>query len=330
MEICIVCTGNASRSAVAEVIARYQIEQLGLTWPVYSAGTEGVDGAPVSRKAEVVCAEIGLSLSGKTRQGLKEELIKPSTVFVAMEDEHRDHLVERFGVTEDRIFVLQDGIVNPRCGDLDTYRRCREKIVTEFGNILRFLKSIEKDRVRLYFVRHAESDHTIREDAIRPLTPQGRKDALKVTAALKDKGITKVYSSPYARAVDTVSDLAETLGVDIVTVDDLRERAAGGWVEDFPTYAQTQWADFSHKNPGGESLREVQDRNMQAVRTIIEDNLGSSVVIGTHGTALSTIMNHFNPDFGYDGFYRIIDRMPYILCFTLERTNLISVTEIEI
>jgi 2,3-bisphosphoglycerate-dependent phosphoglycerate mutase len=97
-----------------------------------------------------------------------------------------------------------------------------------------------------------------------------------------------------------------------------------------PTYAQTQWADFSHKNPGGESLREVQDRNMQAVRTIIEDNLGSSVVIGTHGTALSTIMNHFNPDFGYDGFYRIIDRMPYILCFTLERTNLISVTEIEI
>ena len=330
MEICFVCTGNASRSPMAEAIARYQIGQLGLTWPVFSAGTEGVDGAPISSKAETACEEIGLSLSGKTRQSLKKELLKPDTLFVAMENEHRDYLMEQFGITEDRIFVLQGGIVNPRFGDLDTYRQCRNQIVTEVGNILLFVKSIEKNKVRLYFVRHAQSDHTVREDAIRPLTPQGRKDTLKVTAALQDKRISKVYSSPYVRATDTVSDLAETLDLDIITVDDLRERAVGGWVDDFFTYAQNQWEDFSHKISGGESLGEVQERNIQAVRTIIEENLGSSVVIGTHGTALSTIVNYFNPGFGYDDFYRIMDKMPYILCLTLECTNLISVTEIEL
>ena len=34
-------------------------------------------------KAEIVCGEIGLSLAGRTRKLLKEELIKPSTLFVA-------------------------------------------------------------------------------------------------------------------------------------------------------------------------------------------------------------------------------------------------------
>jgi 2,3-bisphosphoglycerate-dependent phosphoglycerate mutase len=246
-----------------------------------------------------------------------------------MENEHRDHLVENFGVTEDRIFVLHGGVVNPRFGDLDTYRRCRNQIITEVGNILLFLKSIEKDKVRLYFVRHAESDLSVREDDVRPLTPKGFMDALKVTAALKDSGITKVYSSPYVRAVDTVRDLAEKLSLEVVRVDDLRERTVGGWVEDFHTYSKKQWEDFSFKNPGGESLAEVQERNMQAVHTIIEDNLGSSVVIGTHGTALSTILNYFDPTFGYDDFCQIIDKTPYVLCLTMDRTDLVSITEVE-
>jgi 2,3-bisphosphoglycerate-dependent phosphoglycerate mutase len=329
MEICFVCTGNASRSPMAEAIARSKIEDLGLPWPVFSAGTEGVDGAPISPKAEIVCGEIGLSLAGRTRQLLKEELIKPSTLFVALEDEHRAYLMGHFGVPEERIVVLQDGITNPRFGDLDAYRSCRDQIVLGVDDLLNHLIKLEKDRVRLYFVRHAESDLTIREDAIRPLTPKGLRDTRKVTAALQDKGITKIYSSPYLRAVDTVLDLAETLGLEIVKMNDLGERAVGGWVEDFHAFSQRQWDDFSHKNPGGESLAEVQERNIRAVKAIIQDNLGSSVAVGTHGTALSTILNYFDPTFGYDDFHKIIDKMPYILCFTFDQDKLVSIMEIE-
>ena len=36
-------------------------------------------------------------------------------------------------------------------------------------------------------------------------------------------------------------------------------------------------------------------------------------VIGTHGTALSTILNYYDPSFGVDDFLRIIDWMPYIV-----------------
>ena len=105
------------------------------------------------------------------------------------------------------------------------------------------------DRTTIYFVRHAESDVSVRDDLTRPLTARGEADALRVTTALKGLDIARVYSSPYKRAVDTVRDLAQTLGLEIITIDDLRERAVGGWVEDFVGFAKKQWSDFSFKLP---------------------------------------------------------------------------------
>jgi 2,3-bisphosphoglycerate-dependent phosphoglycerate mutase len=54
------------------------------------------------------------------------------------------------------------------------------------------------------------------------------------------------------------------------------------------------------------------------------------VAIGTHGTALSTIINHYNPAFGYDDFWNIVDKMPYILCFEFDDMNIGGVKEIAI
>lgn len=184
-------------------------------------------------------------------------------------------------------------------------------------------------KTTIYFVRHAESDHTVREDTIRPLTAKGYADALRITAALKREKIVRVYSSPYIRTIDTIRDLARTLELDIITIDDLRERKVGGWVEDFLAFAKKQWEDFSFKNIDGECLEEVQKRNVAANFNIIEDNPNAEVVVGTHGTVLSTIMNYFDPNFGFDDFYQIIDKMPFILCFTFEGRKLLSFTEIE-
>ena len=35
----------------------------------------------------------------------------------------------------------------------------------------------------------------------------------------------------------------------------------------------------------------VQGRNMEALNKILSDNQGKEIVVGTHGTALSTILN---------------------------------------
>ena len=46
---------------------------------------------------------------------------------------------------------------------------------------------------------------------------------------------------------------------------------------------------------------------------MLKNNNEKNIVIATHGTALNTILNYYNPSFGCDDFLRIIDYMPYII-----------------
>lgn len=182
----------------------------------------------------------------------------------------------------------------------------------------------------IYFVRHAEPDFSIKDDLARPLTQKGMQDTVKVTRALKDRDIFAIYSSPCRRAVETVSDLSQKIGIEIKICDNLCERVVGEWVEDFKAYSKRQWEDFDYKLSGGESLRETQKRNISSLFKLLDGNEEKNIVIGTHGTALSTIINYFDPGFGYDNFWSIVDKMPYILCFRFNQMELDSIDEINI
>lgn len=178
-----------------------------------------------------------------------------------------------------------------------------------------------------YFVRHAEPNCQNHDDTLRELTPKGLADRALVTDYLRDKGIHAVLSSPYRRAVDTVAPLADALGLTIETVDGFRERAVGDWVEDFGGYSQRQWADFNYKLSHGESLREVQERNLKALDEVLERFGEQAVAIGSHGTALSTLIHHFRPGFGYAGFDRIRPVMPWVVHFAFDGRQCASVEE---
>ncbi len=185
-------------------------------------------------------------------------------------------------------------------------------------------------KTKIYFVRHAQPDFSIKDDMIRPLTENGIKDSIKVTSSLVDKDITYIYSSPFKRAIDTIKDLAMTIGLEIQIHNDFRERNVGKWVEDFKEFSLNQWEDFDYKILDGESLREVQERNIVALFNILDNYCGKNVVIGTHGTALSTIMNYFKPDFGYNDFWDMVDKMPYVLCFSFDGRELENIEEIKV
>ena len=51
-------------------------------------------------------------------------------------------------------------------------------------------------------------------------------------------------------------------------------------------------------------------------------------MIGTHGTALSTILNYYDRGFGLDDFLRIVSWMPYIIELNFEDNKLISKYEL--
>ena len=178
---------------------------------------------------------------------------------------------------------------------------------------------------QVYLVRHAQSDNSVHASRERPLSDIGRRDAKAVTWTLKDRNITVIASSPYKRSCDTVKDLADTLGLAIVAYEDLRERTSGKWFEgDFFDFAKKQWEDFNYHIENGESLGEAQARNIRALKKLLKEHDGENIVIGTHGTALSTILNYYYPQFGFEEFKKIVNFMPFVIRLDLEGETLLG------
>ncbi len=174
----------------------------------------------------------------------------------------------------------------------------------------------------IYFIRHAQSDRFTQDDRTRPLTSEGLEDTQKITEALKNAGIKHIISSPYTRTIQTVTHLAESLGLAIETDEDFRERNAGKWHgENFFDFIEKQWADFSYHILDGECLGDVQKRNISALNRALEKYQGGTIAVATHGTALSTIINYFYPDYNFESFKRMVDYMPYVVKMEFDETG---------
>lgn len=154
-------------------------------------------------------------------------------------------------------------------------------------------------------VRHAEpvpvGTPGVADDD-RPLTESGRADADELAAELEAWRLTAVYSSPYARAVETVTPIAERRGMTVQVLDDLRERRLS--VEphhDWRNSLEQAWADADFAMPGGESGRAAQRRAV-AVLDLLRSRHpdGGRVVIGSHGNLISLVLQALEPEVGFD------------------------------
>ena len=172
---------------------------------------------------------------------------------------------------------------------------------------------------KVYFVRHAEPNYDNRDDKSRELSPKGLADRKRVTDFFHDKCIDIALSSPYKRAIDTIKDFTDTVGLKIEVVDGFRERKIdSGWIEDFNTFSMRQWEDFTYKLSDGECLQEVQKRNMEALNSVLEKYKGKNIIVGSHGTALSTIINFFDKSFTFAEFNRMKPKMPWVVEFSFD------------
>ena len=72
--------------------------------------------------------------------------------------------------------------------------------------------------------------------------------------------------------------------------------------DNFASFCKAQWMDFDYKLSDGETLREVQERNIAVLNRLLNHHRNSTIVVGTHGTALSTIINFYDKQFGYKNF----------------------------
>jgi 2,3-bisphosphoglycerate-dependent phosphoglycerate mutase len=205
----------------------------------------------------------------------------------------------------------------------------------------RFGKQFERRRGKcvmttIYFIRHAQADNTIRDGRIRPLTEKGMNDRALVTEFLQDKDIDAVLSSPFKRAIDTVAEFANKNDFEIEIVEDFRERKSdidfASVNFDFETFMEQQWADFNYTYSDGECLAEVQNRNIAALNDVLKKYSGKNIVIGTHGTALSTIINYYDRTYGFADFMAMVNMLPWVVkadfnddgCISMEKIDLFA------
>ncbi len=140
-----------------------------------------------------------------------------------------------------------------------------------------------------------------------------------------------MLSSPFTRAVETVKGFADSVNLPVITVEDFRERKiSDGWIKDFKSFAVRQWADFTYRLPDGECLAEVRERNITALKNVLNEYEGKNLAVGTHGTALSMIINHYDASYGEDDFWVMAGKMPHAVkmvfdgqeCVLIEQTDL--------
>ncbi len=147
----------------------------------------------------------------------------------------------------------------------------------------------------LLLVRHCQSTGGEPEAA---LTVRGNAAAAHLADQLMSLGPDAIYSSPYARAVSSVSPLAARLQTKIKIDDRLRERVRSiEVIEDVVSYLNHSFADGNYRAVGGESLNQAAERGLAALADIrMADH--QCAVVASHRTLISSVLRSINPSFG--------------------------------
>lgn len=160
--------------------------------------------------------------------------------------------------------------------------------------------------MRLILVRHGKTDwnESGRCQGISdvPLSPAGMEQAEKVAFSLKDESIDRIYSSDLVRAKTTAEKIAAYHSIDVDVRDDLREMDQGILEGLDFSYIREKYSDvLEHwrndpetlQLPGGESLKGVQQRAIDAI-VDIKSRFGSqNIVVVSHNMVIGTLLCSF-------------------------------------
>ena len=152
-----------------------------------------------------------------------------------------------------------------------------------------------------YLLRHGE--HVLRGRVLAGRTPGvglsavGRAEITAVADRLAEDKIDALYSSPLQRTRETAEILSERLNLPVAYRDDLLEIDFGEWTG--LTYdavrADERWHLWSNCRsiatvPGGESMRQVQDRAVRVLFDLGQTHRNGTVLIVSHGDVIRAVL----------------------------------------
>lgn len=112
-----------------------------------------------------------------------------------------------------------------------------------------------------------------------------------------------IVSSPLARARQSAEIIAAGIGgIDVLEEQGLEEVHYGHWagmkfeeLVDDPDYVRYRKNPMTMPTPGGETIGQVQERGVKAIRSMVEANPGKRILFVSHGDIIRTVLCHFIP-----------------------------------
>jgi broad specificity phosphatase PhoE len=158
----------------------------------------------------------------------------------------------------------------------------------------------------IYIVRHGTTEWIeqgiIHGSSESPLSSYGKQEAALTAAALSNKGISKIYSSPQLRARQSAQAFQDlNPSIPIQEIDGLRELHFGKMEGTPDLLKRTKnkkllfllirpiW--FTTRRLTGEKFTLFEKRVLDAWRKILKERETGSIVIFAHAAVINTIMN---------------------------------------
>lgn len=151
-------------------------------------------------------------------------------------------------------------------------------------------------------MRHGETDWNLNRrlqgHADRPLNNTGREQARALAVELTDEPLDAVYSSDLSRAHETARIVAETHGLDVTELRELRERHFGTWegLSDDEIHERFPEEIANGTLGDGEPREGMNRRVLEALERIAAEHPGGTVLVVSHGGPLRAVLRHCEID----------------------------------
>lgn len=156
---------------------------------------------------------------------------------------------------------------------------------------------------KLFLIRHGQSEwnklNMIQGQKNTLLTDLGMKQAQCLGNRLINEDIDIIYTSDLSRAYNTAKIISDIVHKPLIASEFLREINFGSWqglsiyeIQNKYKNEYIMWLKEPHKMSleGAETLQILQDRVMEYVNIILDENKGKNIAIVSHGATLKTLI----------------------------------------
>jgi 2,3-bisphosphoglycerate-dependent phosphoglycerate mutase len=161
----------------------------------------------------------------------------------------------------------------------------------------------------LYIVRHAQSQSTkTLDNSLWPLSDVGQAQARALAPLLMPLGITRLFSSPYARTMATIEPFSREAKLEIHVREGLHERKIIHLeTDDFVAAWTKSWVDYDYTLPNCETNREARTRIVAAILGVISECEDDVFALCSHGAVMGLFLNTLDASVGREDVEQLLN-----------------------